>query len=95
MLNARPDGKEGDVVKSIMRNWLSQTGLEDTASWVARCNGVLTKLTVKEDATKTAPAATAKTTGPTDLQDEEVAGFAAASGRDDAAGRGYRGEESV
>lgn len=84
VLNAHPEGKEGEVVKSIMNNWLGQTGLEDTASWVARCNGVLTKLTVKEDAgAKTAAATTAKSAAPTDLQDEEVAGFAAAAGRGD------------
>jgi hypothetical protein len=82
VLNKSPDE---EVVKSIMRNWLQQTGLSDTASWVQRCNSVLTKLTMKAD-TKPVTAAPKSTAAP-EIQDDEVAGFAAAStaGAEDAA----------
>mgnify|MGYP003624092563 CR=1 FL=1 len=65
-----------EVVRNILRNWLHQTGLSDTASWVQRCHSVLTK-TKKVDSqaqTDVKPKG-----GGADLQDEEVAGFAAAN----------------
>ncbi|KAF2025000.1 HEAT repeat protein-like protein [Setomelanomma holmii] len=67
---------EHEVVRNIIRNWLHQTGLSDAATWVQRCHSVLTK-TKKVDTqvqTEAKPKA-----GGTDLQDEEVAGFAAAN----------------
>ncbi|KAF1844910.1 HEAT repeat protein-like protein [Cucurbitaria berberidis CBS 394.84] len=67
---------EHEVVRNIIRNWLHQTGLSDTATWVQRCHSVLTK-TKKVDAQDLAE--TKPKAGATDLQDEEVAGFAAAS----------------
>jgi hypothetical protein len=65
-----------EVVQNILRNWLHQTGLSDTATWVQRCHSVLTKTKKVEaqDTNETKPKA-----GATDLQDEEVAGFASAS----------------
>jgi hypothetical protein len=74
VLDKSPDE---EVVKSIMRNWLHQTGLSDTASWVQRCNSVLTKMTMK--ATAKPVTAVAKSTGVPEIQDDEVAGFAASS----------------
>ena len=68
---------EDRVARSIMRNWLHQSGLTDTAVWIQRYHIVLTKA-LKAD-TKPVTAAPKSTAGP-DLQDEEVAGFAAASG---------------
>jgi hypothetical protein len=67
---------EHEVVRNIIRNWLHQTGLSDTATWVQRCHSVLTKTKKVEtqDKIETKPKA-----GATDLQDEEVAGFASAS----------------
>ncbi|KAF2084373.1 HEAT repeat protein-like protein [Saccharata proteae CBS 121410] len=66
-----------EVIQSILRNWLQQTALSNTAEWVHRCHTVLTKTILKvEDAPITAKP---KATG-VDLQDEEVAGFAAAAG---------------
>lgn len=65
-----------EVVRKIIRNWLHQTGLSDAATWVQRCHSVLTK-TKKVDA-QVATESKVKGHGP-DLQDEEVAGFAAAS----------------
>ncbi|KAH8726034.1 HEAT repeat protein-like protein [Phaeosphaeriaceae sp. PMI808] len=67
---------EHEVVRNIIRNWLHQTGLSDTAVWVQRCHSVLTK-TKKVEAQ--AQAETKPRGGGTDLQDEEVAGFANAS----------------
>ncbi|KAK1912570.1 hypothetical protein P3342_010173 [Pyrenophora teres f. teres] len=67
---------EHEVVRNIIRNWLHQTGLSDTATWVQRCHSVLTKTKKVEtqDKIEVKPKA-----GATDLQDEEVAGFASAS----------------
>jgi hypothetical protein len=72
---------EHEVVRNIIRNWLHQTGLSDTATWVQRCHSVLTK-TKKVDAQATTEIKP-KGGGP-DLQDEEVAGFAGASTGPDA-----------
>jgi hypothetical protein len=73
VLDSDPDH---EVVRNIIRNWLHQTGLTDTSAWVQRCHSVLTKtkkLAEVEEKTDAKPKA-----GPTDIQDEEVAGFAAA-----------------
>lgn len=70
------DDPEHEVVRNIMRNWLHQTGLSDTSAWVQRCHTVLTK--TKKIAETQEQEAKPKTT-QTDLQDEEVAGFAAAA----------------
>ena len=67
------------TVKGIFNNWLQQTGLVDTAAWIHRCSTILTKAKARSDNTAATPAPTKQTAGP-DLQDEEVAGFAAASG---------------
>jgi hypothetical protein len=65
-----------DGIRNIIKNWLQQSCVSDTATWVQRCQKVLamTKATSVE-----APAAAKKNNLP-DLQDEEVAGFAAAAG---------------
>ncbi len=70
---------EEAVIRNILRNWLHQTGLQETAKWVQRCSTMLTKITLKTrpDSKLQQPKPAAK--GP-DLQDEEVAGFAAAAG---------------
>jgi hypothetical protein len=67
---------EHEVVRNIIRNWLHQTGLNDTATWVQRCHSVLTK--TKKVETQAQAEVKPKGGGP-DLQDEEVAGFAAAN----------------
>lgn len=73
-------------LKNVIRNWLEQSCLTETSLWLQRCQTVLTMTRPKcTDAMKSST----KTTNTTlDLQDEEVAGFAAASGlsKDDAAG---------
>lgn len=80
IIDRNPDER---VARSIMHNWLHQSGLTDTAVWIQRCNVVLTKVTMKADvkpATAAPKSTTAAPTAAPDLQDEEVAGFAAASG---------------
>ena len=64
------------AVINIIRNWLLQTGLEQTELWVQRCQKVLWKSKLKSE--DVPPPVSMKTAGP-DLQDEEVAGFAAAA----------------
>lgn len=73
------DGDPNDeVVKNIMRNWLQQTGLSDTTTWVQRCNSVLTKIAMKAGQ-ESKSAAPVKLRGAPDIQDDEVAGFAGAA----------------
>ncbi|KAJ9642042.1 hypothetical protein H2199_005257 [Coniosporium tulheliwenetii] len=74
LLNSSPDH---EVICNIIRNWLQQTGLTSTTAWVQRCQTVLTRTIQRPGQSQ--QAAEAKPAGP-DLQDEEVAGFAAASG---------------
>ncbi|KAG9762722.1 HEAT repeat protein-like protein, partial [Aureobasidium melanogenum] len=71
-----------ETIKEIFVNWLSQTGLTDTAGWIQRCNTVLTKAKARVDNASQDEAA-AKKAATTDLQDEEVAGFAAGAGTKD------------
>lgn len=71
-----------ETIREIFVNWLSQTGLVDTAGWIQRCNGVLTKAKARIDQGSQAAAA-AKPAATTDLQDDEVAGFAAGAGTKD------------
>jgi hypothetical protein len=67
-----------DGIRNILRNWLRQTCLRDTAPWLQRLQHVLKMTRPKVSATATA----SKKVGAAmpDLQDEEVAGFANASG---------------
>jgi hypothetical protein len=66
---------EHEVVREIIKNWLHQTGLSDTATWVQRFQTILTKtkrVAEAEEKSEEKPKGN-------DIQDEEVAGFAAAS----------------
>ncbi|KAF2274230.1 ARM repeat-containing protein [Westerdykella ornata] len=68
---------EHEVAREIFRNWLHQTGLVDTGAWVQRIQTILTK-------TKRVVEANAKVdekpkASVPEIQDEEVAGFAATS----------------
>lgn len=67
---------EHEVVRNIIRNWLHQTGLSDTATWVQRCHSVLTKTKKVETQDKIEQK---PKVGAAEIQDEEVAGFASAS----------------
>lgn len=77
LLNKYPE-QEG--IQNIVQAWLGQTSLTETGQWVMRCQRVLTKTTPKQEDTLSPVAE--KTTGVPDLQDEEVAGFAYANGKD-------------
>jgi len=75
VLDSAPD-HEG--MRNIIRNWMRQTGLTDTEAWLRRFQHVL-KMTRPKEAAKVSVTSKSTTRG-IDLQDEEVAGFAAASG---------------
>lgn len=75
LLDEQPEQR---TIKNIFSTWLDQTGLSNTAQWIQRCNTVLTKSKARME---TAPKiAATKTTALPDMQDDEVAGFAAAAG---------------
>jgi hypothetical protein len=79
-------------LQTIIRNWLQQTFLTETAQWVQQCHSILSKTRTKaESARPVITAQTTTTTAAPDLQDEEVAGFAAAA----AAAQGDRPETSA
>lgn len=63
-----------DGIRNILRNWVRQTSLNDTSSWLLRLQNVL-KMT-RQVVTEESRADAAKSGGGIDLQDEEVAGFA-------------------
>ncbi|KAF4556724.1 Hypothetical protein D9617_1g086030 [Elsinoe fawcettii] len=63
-------------IRGIFENWLQQSDLTDCHDWVRRCNGVLTKSRARiEEKTPQIPQQAVQ-----DIQDDEVAGFAAAAG---------------
>ena len=77
-------------LQNIIRNWLQQTFLTETVQWIQQCHSILSKTRTKE--APALPTTTTQTaTGAPDLQDEEVAGFAAAA----AAAQGDRPETST
>jgi hypothetical protein len=67
-----------DGMRNTLRNWMRHTCLDNTAAWLARFQHVLKMTRPKEAVKETAK--TKKSSTGIDLQDEEVAGFAAASG---------------
>ncbi|KAF3770369.1 ARM repeat-containing protein [Cryphonectria parasitica EP155] len=69
---------EHDGIRNIIQNWMRQTCLTDTADWLQRFQAVL-KMT-RPKAVADVDTGPKKTTAVVDLQDEEVAGFAAAGG---------------
>jgi hypothetical protein len=89
------DAPDHEGIRNIIRNWLKQTYLSDTMAWIQRCQTVLTKMKIRKDDEQ--QDAKAKSTGGLDLQDEEVAGFAASSGeaKDDSASAIGSGQEML
>ncbi|KAI9756970.1 MAG: hypothetical protein M4579_003628 [Chaenotheca gracillima] len=65
-------------IRNLFKNWMIQTGLQDTNRWIYRLQSVLNRTKAKSD--NDASNNATKSAGGPDLQDEEVAGFAAASG---------------
>ncbi|KAM5475173.1 hypothetical protein MauCBS54593_001649 [Microsporum audouinii] len=69
---------ENKLLRDIIINWLQQTGLTNTKTWVERCQKVLTKTRAKRDDIHSPPPVTATAAAGPDLPDDEVAGFATA-----------------
>ncbi|PNS14448.1 Pof6 interactor protein 1 [Sphaceloma murrayae] len=82
LLDEDPSNHE---IRGVFENWLQQSGLTKCHDWVRRCNNVLTKSRARIEeraATPKIPQAAVQ-----DIQDDEVAGFAAAAGtKEDEAG---------
>ncbi|KAK4175608.1 armadillo-type protein [Triangularia setosa] len=74
-------GHEG--MRNTIRNWMRQTCVPNTTAWLARFQHVL-KMTRPKEAVRAA-ATKKKSNGGLELQDEEVAGFAAGATKDDTA----------
>ncbi|KAI9741971.1 MAG: hypothetical protein M1834_000360 [Cirrosporium novae-zelandiae] len=68
---------EHEGIKNLLQEWLRQTALSETHIWVQRCQRVLSKAKPKP-AEPENPEKAPNSALP-DLQDEEVAGFAAAA----------------
>ena len=62
-------------VRNIIRNWMAQTAVSQTAEWVDRCQMVMAK-TVERKGGLIQQEKTKPSGGPTDLGDEEVVGMA-------------------
>ncbi|KAJ3495983.1 hypothetical protein NLG97_g2993 [Lecanicillium saksenae] len=73
LLDVVPDH---DGIKNIIRNWLQQTCLTETNQWLDQLQKVLRLTRVKE---RVEIAVVKSSGGAVDLNDEEVAGFAAAA----------------
>ncbi|EEA26898.1 hypothetical protein TMatcc_004818 [Talaromyces marneffei ATCC 18224] len=63
-------------LRSLIRNWLQQSGLSHTQLWIQRLHNVLTKTRAKKDELPPKKLARAATTS--EMPDDEVAGFASA-----------------
>lgn len=80
-LNASP---EHDGLRNIIRNWISQTALDDPRVWIDRCQTIMTKTfeRTNDSVVKTVTASGGGGgggSGGMDLNDEEAAGFASAA----------------
>ena len=73
------DNPEDEGIRNLVQSWLGQSSLTEAERWVSRCQHVLTKAAKSQS--EPAAATEPKSAAP-DLQDEEVAGFAAADGKD-------------
>lgn len=78
LLDANPDH---ETTKNIIRNWMLQTCLTETAFWLQLFQKVL-KMTRPRAVRQDAQAAAAASSRMPDLQDEEVAGFAGVNKED-------------
>lgn len=73
------DNPEEEGIRNLVQSWLGQSSLTEAEKWVSRCQHVLTQAAKSQP--EPAPATEPKSAAP-DLQDEEVAGFASADGKD-------------
>ncbi|KAH8160911.1 hypothetical protein CIB48_g7338 [Xylaria polymorpha] len=90
VLDIAPDH---DGIRTLIRNWLRQTSLKDTSAWLLRCQNVL-KMTRPKVAEPTPQKTGTKPSAAIDLNDEEVAGFAAAAGASKDEGEPAGGSET-
>lgn len=67
-----------DGIRNLIRNWMLQTCLVETDAWLLRFQAVLKMTRARSKGQE--EASKSKSGGVPDLDDEEVAGFAAASG---------------
>lgn len=74
-------------LQNLLEDWLCQTYDQDTVEWIQRCQDILSRTRSKPERISAKPE---KSSAVPDLQDEEVAGFAAAA----AAAQGDHGESS-
>jgi hypothetical protein len=75
---ALDESPQHDGIRNIIWSWLEQTCRSNTVIWLQRCQDILTKTLPRRDAQ---PESTqVKSAVTVDLQDEEVAGFAAEAG---------------
>ncbi len=79
-------------IQNVLQDWLCQTYDQDTVEWIQRCQDVLSKTRSKPEKMSTK---VEKPAVVPDLQDEEVAGFAAAAAaaQGDNAGSAQEGQE--
>jgi hypothetical protein len=86
------DSPESISLRSLLRNWLQQTALTHTELWIERCQKVLTQTRTKvEDAPPKKPVRVATMS---EIQDDEVAGFATAvAGVDEGENNAAAGQE--
>ena len=73
------DNPEDEGIRNLVQSWLGQSSLTKAETWVSRCQHVLTRAAKSQP--EPAVATEAKSAAP-DLQDEEVAGFAAGDGKE-------------
>ena len=69
---------------NLIQSWLGQSSLSEADKWITRCQQVLTK--TSNEAVVSTPVPEPKSAGVPELQDEEVAGFNVAEGKDHASG---------
>ena len=77
------ENAEQEGLRNIISAWLGQSSLTEAGVWITRCQRTLTRTTKKPTEVPATPAV--KASAVPDLQDEEVAGFAASENKDEEA----------
>ncbi|MCJ1353509.1 MAG: hypothetical protein MMC33_003495 [Icmadophila ericetorum] len=80
-------------LRSIIKAWLDQTSLSQTAKWIVRCQEILTKTTIKIEEKTQPPKQDKIESAAPEVQDEEVAGFNLADPKDESGGATAAGQE--
>lgn len=82
-LNQNP---QHEGLRNIVQAWLGQSGLKEASAWISRCQRVLTRTTSRT--AEVPPTRRVEASAAPDLQDEEVAGFAASESKEQEASSG-------